>query len=172
MRQHDPMFGAIHNGAAVAEVLGLATEDLDTVLPVQTVSTGMAVCVVPLRSMEALERLRVPYGKAGPYLEHTGAKFFYCVTRAPEGTRADWRARMQFYGGEDAATGSAAGCMIAYLVRHGSAESGVEVVIKQGLEMGRPSRLVASALRVGDRITDVFVGGRTVPVASGRLFMP
>jgi trans-2,3-dihydro-3-hydroxyanthranilate isomerase len=79
---------------------------------------------------------------------------------------------MMFYGSEDPATGSAAGPAIAWLVRHGAVASEKEVVIEQGVEMLRPSRLYVSAKDNGQKISDVFVGGRTIPVAMGRLFLP
>jgi trans-2,3-dihydro-3-hydroxyanthranilate isomerase len=79
---------------------------------------------------------------------------------------------MQFDTGEDPATGSASGCAIAYLVRHGAARSGQPIVIEQGIEMLRPSRIHVSASIENDIVTKVFVGGRTIPVASGRFFLP
>jgi trans-2,3-dihydro-3-hydroxyanthranilate isomerase len=79
---------------------------------------------------------------------------------------------MQFDTGEDPATGSASGCAIAYLVRHGAAASGQPIVIEQGIEIHRPSRIHVSAALENNVITKVFVGGRTIPVASGRFFLP
>jgi trans-2,3-dihydro-3-hydroxyanthranilate isomerase len=79
---------------------------------------------------------------------------------------------MQFDTGEDPATGSASGCAIAYLVRHGAAASGQPIVIEQGIEMLRPSRIHVSATIEHGVVTRVFVGGRTIPVASGRFFLP
>jgi trans-2,3-dihydro-3-hydroxyanthranilate isomerase len=79
---------------------------------------------------------------------------------------------MLFYGREDPATGSAAGPAIAWLVRHGRARSGETVVLEQGVEMQRPSRLYLSAQIASGEITEVFVGGRTIPVATGRFFLP
>jgi trans-2,3-dihydro-3-hydroxyanthranilate isomerase len=172
MRQKDPTFGSLHAPAAIAEALGLAPEDLDPSLPIQTVSTGMAFCIVPLRSMEVAARLRIPYARAQAYLDATDAKFFHCITRAPATTGADWHARMQFYNGEDPATGSASGCAIAYLVQHGLAESGQPIVIEQGVEMRRPSRIHVQASQNGSSVSGVLVGGRTIPVASGRLIIP
>ena len=141
MKQNDAVFGQIHDRAKVAAALNLAIDDLDPTLPIQTVSTGMAFCIVALRSLEAAERLAIPQAGAREYLESTDAKFFYCITRADRTSGADWHARMQFYNGEDPATGSASGCAIAYLVRHGLAESDQPVVIEQGVEMRRPSRI-------------------------------
>jgi trans-2,3-dihydro-3-hydroxyanthranilate isomerase len=172
MQQKDPTFGELHEPEAIAEALGLTVADLDPAMPIQTVSTGMAFCIVPLRSMEVAARLQVPYTKAQAYLDHSDAKFFHCITRAPASTGADWHARMQFYNGEDPATGSASGCAISYLVRHGFAESGQPTVIEQGVEMLRPSRIHVRATRNGDSISGVFVGGRTISVAMGRLFIP
>ena len=172
MKQNDPTFGNVHDRAAVADVLGLSIDDLDPDLPVQTVSTGMAFCIVPLRSLEVAARLAIPQVAARAYLQRSDAKFFHCITRADAGSGADWHARMQFYSGEDPATGSASGCAIAYLVRHGVAGSGQPVVIEQGIEMLRPSRIHVSASIAGEKVSQVFVGGRTIPVATGRLFLP
>lgn len=176
MRQNDPVFGQIHDRASLAAALGLTIDDLAPDLPAQTVSTGMAFCIVPLKSLEVAARLQIPQHAARAYLERTDAKFFHCITHAEAGSGADWHARMQFYNGEDPATGSASGCTIAYLVRHGLVASRQPIVIEQGIEMLRPSRIHVSATRGkldgDDSISEVFVGGRTIPVAMGRFFLP
>jgi trans-2,3-dihydro-3-hydroxyanthranilate isomerase len=79
---------------------------------------------------------------------------------------------MQFYGGEDPATGSAAGCAIAFLVARGAVQPGTRVHVRQGVEMGRPSDLFLSAQRESARVSDVRVAGSTVLVAKGQLFLP
>lgn len=172
MKQNDPTFGDIHDPATIADALGLSADDLDQNLPIQTVSTGMAFCIVPLKSLAVAKRLEIPRQKASAYLERSDAKFFHCITRADAASGADWHARMQFYNGEDPATGSASGCTIAYLVRHGLAASRQQVVIEQGVEMLRPSRIHVSATIAQQVVSEVFVGGRTIPVAMGRLFLP
>jgi trans-2,3-dihydro-3-hydroxyanthranilate isomerase len=96
MRQSDPSFGSIHAPAAVASALGLSIDDLDPNLPIQTVSTGMAFCIVPLRSLAVAARLAIPQPVAQAYLAGTDAKFFHCITRAAPSAVADWHARMQF----------------------------------------------------------------------------
>jgi trans-2,3-dihydro-3-hydroxyanthranilate isomerase len=78
---------------------------------------------------------------------------------------------MQFDSGEDPATGSASGCTIAYLVRQGLAASGQQLIIEQGIEMLRPSSIHVSAAIENGVVTKVFVGGRTIPVATGRFFL-
>jgi trans-2,3-dihydro-3-hydroxyanthranilate isomerase len=176
MKQNDPTFGEIHNSRedreALAAALNLSADDLDPDLPAQIVSTGMVFCIVPLRSLEVAARLQISPHAARAYLDRIGAKFFHCITRAHPNSGADWHARMQFDRGEDPATGSASGCTIAYLVRHGLAASGQPIVIEQGIEMLRPSRIHVSAAIESGVVTKVFVGGRTIPVASGRFFLP
>jgi trans-2,3-dihydro-3-hydroxyanthranilate isomerase len=175
MRQNDPVFGATHDRGAIAAALGLSVDDLDAHHAPQTVSTGMAFCIVPLRSLEVSRRLQIAQREAQRYLDGCDAKFFYCI--APAETRGDaagphWHARMQFYGGEDPATGSASGCCISWLVRHGLAKSETPTVIEQGIEIRRPSRITTQAKLVGETVSEVMVGGRTIPVATGSFFLP
>jgi trans-2,3-dihydro-3-hydroxyanthranilate isomerase len=175
MTQRDPEFGAELEGAEVARLTGLALDDLDPLLPPQVVSTGTEFAIVVLRSAEALARLRVNQQEATPWLRARGARWFYVLGPAGKQSGGEghaWRARMQFYGGEDPATGSGAGCAISYLVGRGAVASGVSIHVRQGLEIGRPSDLFLSARRESSRVTDVQVAGSTVFVAKGQLFLP
>ncbi len=176
MRQNDPVFGqtltSSQDRAALVAALNLSLDDLAPNLPAQVISTGMSFCIVPLRSLEVAARLRISPQNSRPYLDRIGAKFFHCITPANADSGADWHARMQFDTGEDPATGSASGCTVAYLVRHSLVSSGQPIVLEQGIEMLRPSRIHVSATVEGNTVTKVFVGGRTIPVASGRLFLP
>jgi trans-2,3-dihydro-3-hydroxyanthranilate isomerase len=174
MTQREPEFGAELDAANVARLCGLDVEDLVPGLPPQVVSTGTAFAIVALRSLEALARLKVNHDEATPWLRDRGARWFYVV--APELNQsqspAQRRARMQFYNGEDPATGSAAGCAISYLVARGAVDSGERILLRQGVEIGRPSHIWVSARSHEGGVTDVRVGGSTVLVAKGRLFLP
>ena len=177
MRQNDPLFGAEHDPSEVARALGLRTEDLSPTHKPQTVSTGVPFCIVPLRSLEVAQQLAIPQRPASAWLAAHDTKFFYCI--APAATHADtagphWHNRMQFYSGEDPATGSASGCCIAWLVRHGLAPSGQPVVFEQGVEIQRPSRITAQASlnRENGAVHSILVSGRTIPVAAGSYFLP
>lgn len=175
MTQRDPEFGAELDRAEVARLCGLNIDDLDSAITPQVVSTGTAFAIVVLSSIDALARLKVRQDEATAWLRERGARWFYVL--APEAgpkdrpTQWQWRARMQFYGGEDPATGSAAGCAISYLVGRGAVPSGERVHLKQGVEIGRSSDLFLSAQRDGTRVTDVRVGGSTVPVAGGHIYL-
>jgi trans-2,3-dihydro-3-hydroxyanthranilate isomerase len=167
MTQVEPQFGPIHDREAVVRAAGLRDGDIDPSLPVQTISTGMAFTVVPLRGLEIVRGLHVDLKTAAEYLERSGGKFFYFVTRETVDRAARLHARMMFYNGEDPATGSAAGCAAAWMVAHGVARSEERVVIEQGIEMKRPSRMFVRATRTGDRVVNVRVGGNAVEVMRG-----
>jgi len=173
MTQRDPEFGTELDPEGVARLCGLAIGDLDDRMAPQVVSTGTAFAIVALRSVEALNRLRVDHDAATPWLRQSGGRWFYAVAPAPgRNGGAKYRARMQFYGGEDPATGSAAGCAISYLVGHGAVASDQPVELVQGVEIGRPSRIHLAARKLDATVTNVRVAGSTVPVANGRLFLP
>ena len=174
MTQRDPEFGAQLDRAKVAQLIGLTVDDLDPAVTPQVVSTGTAFAIVALRSAEALSRLRVDQEAATPWLRERGARWFYVLgpETKPASEQSAWRARMQFYGGEDPATGSAAGCAISYLVAHNAVDPGRQIHVRQGVEMGRPSDLFLSANFISAKVTDVRVAGSTVPVASGHIFQP
>lgn len=167
MQQADPSFGQTHVAEDIARVTGIPIADLDTSLPIQTVSTGLPFCIVPVRSLEALARLEIPQAAAKSYLAQSDAKFFYVFTRASGEAAADFQARMQFYNGEDPATGSASGCAISYMVCYGLVESGNQTILEQGVQILRPSQIFVSASLTDGVVRRVFVGGRTISVASG-----
>jgi trans-2,3-dihydro-3-hydroxyanthranilate isomerase len=172
MTQRDPEFGATLDPADVARLCGLSPDDLHESAQPQVVSTGNPFVIVVLRSVEALGRLRVLQDEATAWLRAHGAHWFYILAPADQNGTRCFRARMQFNGGEDPATGSAAGCAVSYLVKHGLARSGVQFLIKQGVEMGRPSEIFVQATASEAGVTEIRVAGSTVLVAKGQLFLP
>jgi trans-2,3-dihydro-3-hydroxyanthranilate isomerase len=170
MTQRDPEFGEQLDPETVARLTGLNTNDFHTAASPQVVSTGTAFAIVVLRSHEALARLRVDHDEAMKYLREKGGRWFYVL--GPTGGEPAWRARMQFYGGEDPATGSAAGCAISYLVGHGMVAPRQRIHVQQGVEIGRTSDLFLGADLISGKVSDVRVGGSTVRVAKGQLFLP
>ncbi len=169
MTQRDPEFGRVHHAEEVARAIGLNLRDFDSSLPIQTVSTGNAFAIVPLRSLQAIRGLSFAYKSVAEYCAKTDAKFLYFVTREVEDKSAKLHARMIFYNGEDPATGSAAGPCVAWMVRHGVAQSEERCLIEQGLEMKRRSHMYVRATRSGDRVTNVRVGGNVVEVMRGEV---
>jgi trans-2,3-dihydro-3-hydroxyanthranilate isomerase len=171
MTQIDPTFGAKHDREAVAQATGLRPEDFDASLPIQTVSTGLSYAITPLRSIDIIRNLRIDLNRATAYLEASGTKFYYFVTRETVDRDARLHARMLFYNGEDPATGSAAGCASAWMVEHGVAKPDERVFIEQGVEMKRPSRIFVRAGHRDNRVVNVRVGGNAVEVMRGEFLL-
>lgn len=171
MRQVDPEFGAIHDRDAVARACGLELDAIDASLPIQTISTGLPFTIVPLRSLKIIRALTINYPGANEYLQRSEGKFFYFVSRETVDPAARLHARMLFHGGEDPATGSAAGCAASWMVAHGVARSDERVLIEQGVEMQRPSRIFVRASKADNRVVNVGVGGNVVEVMRGELFL-
>ena len=172
MRQRDPEFGSIHDRKTVARLAGLRATDIASDLPIQTVSTGVAFAIVPVKSCQALSELQLDWKTVNGYLQGSSdAQFFYFVTRETKDPAARLHARMIFYNGEDPATGSAAGCAAAWMVRHGVAQPDERVLIEQGIEARRPSRIFVRAGMKGDRVTNVRVGGHAVEVLRGEVVL-
>jgi trans-2,3-dihydro-3-hydroxyanthranilate isomerase len=170
MRQRDPVFGQIHSRDDVARAVGLRTEDIAHDVPIHSVSTGMMFVIVPIQNLKTLQQLTLDLKRAQAYLDSTDGKFFYFVCRETADPKARLHARMLFYNGEDPATGSAAGCASAWMAMHGVANSDERVLIEQGIEMRRPSRIFVRAEKKGNEVVNVRVGGHAVEVARGELF--
>jgi len=171
MTQRDPEFGQKHAREDVARAAGLSVDDIAGDVPVQTVSTGNAFAIVPVKSLSVLQGLAPTWSSMKSYLEKSGARFFYFVSREALSPEAALQARMIFYNGEDPATGSAAGPCIAWAVKYGVVAPEQQVLLEQGVEMKRRSRIFFSAGREGDRIMNVRVGGHAVEVVRGELFL-
>jgi trans-2,3-dihydro-3-hydroxyanthranilate isomerase len=165
MRQRDPEFGVAFSREEVARVLGIAPDDIPW--PIQIVSTGLPFAIVGIRNQETLANLNFSHAQAAEFLKNTDAKFFYFLCPQRHEDRLEARARMFFYGGEDPATGSAAGCGASWMVQHGIANSDEQVLIRQGAEIRRPSEMYVRATRDGQRVTNVRVGGYAVEVLRG-----
>ena len=171
MRQRDPEFGAALSREEVARVIGTAVDEISPEWPIQPVSTGLTFTIVPFRNQQTQSDLKFSYAEASEFLKNSGANFFYFLCPERREGRLEARARMFFYGGEDPATGSAAGCAASWMVQHGVAKSDEQVLIRQGIECRRPSDIYVRATREGQRVTNVRVGGYAVEVLRGTVVL-
>jgi trans-2,3-dihydro-3-hydroxyanthranilate isomerase len=180
MTQINPTFVMQHDREAVARATGLRLEDFDDSLPIETISTGIAHTVTPLKSLAVMQNLKIDLNRAAEYLSRTAGRFFYFVTRETVDREARLHARMLFYNGEDPATGSAAGCTAAWMVAHGVAKPDERVLIEQGVEMKRPSRIFVRASfsdkstdgkSADNRVVNVRVGGNSVEIMQGEVYL-
>jgi len=167
MRQRDPEFETPLSRDEVARVIGIADDEISQEWPIQPVSTGLTFTIVPFRNRQTLSDLKFSYIQAAEFLKKSGANFFYFLCPERREGRLEARARMFFYGGEDPATGSAAGCAASWMVRHGVAKNDEQVVIRQGIECRRPSEMHVRATREDGRVSNVRVGGYAVEILRG-----
>jgi len=170
MKQIQPRFGITLEARRVAPVLGLKPDDLDPRFPVQEVSTGISFVIVPVKTLEAVKKSGFRADKlAGLTAEGKAFLLFAPQTYSPMND-LNVRVFAHCYGvGEDPATGSANGCLAGYLVLHRYfGRAWIDIRVEQGNEVGRPSLLLLRARDKAGKV-DVFVGGRVILVARGKL---
>jgi trans-2,3-dihydro-3-hydroxyanthranilate isomerase len=154
---------------AIAPILNLKPGDISDAFPIEEVSTGVPFLIVPLNSLDALQRSKVNRDLFFKWIETTEVKAILVFCAEPRKTENHLAVRV-FADGlgipEDPATGSANGCLAGYLVQHqffGTAE--IDIRVEQGYEMGRPSLLMLRAVRSQE--IEVLVGGKVILVAKG-----
>ncbi|WP_338452924.1 PhzF family phenazine biosynthesis protein [Niallia oryzisoli] len=174
MEQNKPTFGRILDTNKVSDVLNIDKEYLDDRFPIQEVSTGLPVIIVPLKSLEAVKKVRINKEKYFELIENTDAKAIMVFSPETYNSDNDLNVRdfADYFGiPEDAATGSANGCLVSYLVKYQYyGKSEVNIRVEQGYEMKRPSLLFLKASDENGEIT-VYVGGKVEKIAQGEWFL-
>lgn len=174
MKQNEPTFGRILDTDKISEVLNIHKENIDDRFPIQEVSTGLPVLVVPLKSLEAVRKVKINREKYFELIEHTDAKAIMVFSPETYDSKNDLNVRdfADYYGiPEDAATGSSNGCLAAYLVKYRYfKKSEIDIRVEQGCEIERPSLLFLKAGDVNGEIV-VHVGGKVVKIAQGEWFL-
>jgi trans-2,3-dihydro-3-hydroxyanthranilate isomerase len=163
MLQGPAIFGSEVDARHALAAVGLVPGDAHRELPPQVVSTGLPTLIVPVTAIRCMADARPDFELLDALVASHGAVTFYLVCLAEAGTVKARMFSSGLVGGEDPATGSAAGPLCAYLAAHGRPE---RVEITQGVEMGRPSRLVAEM--EGDRAR---VAGDVVLVVEGEVLL-
>jgi len=167
MTQKDAAFRpAKLNKKALATALGLSPKDFDPKLEPEYVSTGIFNLMVPLRSRAALGRIVMNMVELRKLLGKNGT-MAYCFACGENG-KAFSRGMLPWELYEDAATGSAAGALGAYLVKHGRLAPAHTLNILQGEEMGRPSHIEVEVTQSGKKLVPR-VSGAAVKVFEGTI---
>src|SRR5205807_74364 len=122
------------------------TQITGTGLPVEVVSTGFPVMIVPVRTLTAVSKASPNIGLLNSVCEQhkaQGLMLFTTVTVEEQSTVHTRMFASPVGVLEDPATGSASGALGAYLVKHGVVDVGptTEIICEQGYEIDRPSRL-------------------------------
>lgn len=158
--------------AGLAKALGLDGRDLHPTLPAQVVSTGLPWLIVPLRDVQALDRVSPDPRAFGPGGFHENV-YPFVVQATGAATESRGFPMREF---EDPVTGSASGCLGAYLTQHKvMAPRGglVEFVNHQGRHLKRPGQArVRVAVDAEGAPKTVQVGGVAVEVLTGEVALP
>jgi trans-2,3-dihydro-3-hydroxyanthranilate isomerase len=165
--------------ARLMESLGLGIGDLNTDLPVQVMNTGIGSLAVPVRSLDALSRIKVNGNLLNDIYSEFGAVGAYVFTL--ETKEETSRAHARFFAPgdnipEDAATGSACGALSSYLVHHGvvtekDADDFHRFTVEQGDFMKRPSRIHAEIKGGKENVEVAKIGGNSVVILQGEIVL-
>jgi trans-2,3-dihydro-3-hydroxyanthranilate isomerase len=162
MAQPIPTWAPYEQAAELLGALGVERSGL----PIEAYRNGPLHVYVELASEQAVAELR-PDMRVLADLDCCASCF------AATGTHVKTRMFAPSYGvNEDPATGSAAGPLAVHLSRHGRIAFGEEIEIRQGVEIGRPSLLLARAHGSPREVKRVEVGGSAVIVARGEFALP
>ncbi|MNY12463.1 Trans-2,3-dihydro-3-hydroxyanthranilate isomerase [compost metagenome] len=174
MAQNEPTFGKILDANQVQDVLNIAKEDTDARFPIQEVSTGLPVIIVPLKSLEIVKKVKLNREKYFELIEHTEAKAIMVFSPETYNSENALNVRdfAEYYGiPEDPATGSSNGCLAAYLVKYRYFDNHkINIRVEQGYEIERPSLLFLEASD-DNGIINVHVGGKVVKIAQGEWYI-
>lgn len=168
----------VEDRAGAAAAIGLTLDDVAPGLPVQQVSCGVPYMLVPLCNQAAVDRAEFNPGAFRTFIASsamTPDACFFLFAVSPPGSTETAYSRMFAPGfgiTEDPATGSASGPLGCYLLRHDlvTRDAARRIVSRQGVAMGRPSRIHISIGTTDGNITEVKVGGEAVLVATGEMF--
>ncbi|WP_375445668.1 PhzF family phenazine biosynthesis protein [uncultured Fibrella sp.] len=182
MRQVQPEFREFFTHEAVSEELGIPFDQLDTSLPVQEISTGLPYIIIPLKNLASMNSLFLQYDSFRDFLltrkkyrtnslsGHSTSLFFFTSETYESASSYNTRMRLLENGrlSEDAATGSANGCFLAYLLRHLGGP--VDLTVEQGFQINRKSYIYLTGRAEAENY-EINVGGRTQLVSEGTWFV-
>ena len=159
----------------IAAALGMAKHMIaDAKWPIEVVSTGLPVLIVPARTLTAVRSIQPDPSAIIDICRRFGANgllVFTTVTVEPSATVHTRMFAPSIGILEDPATGSASGALGAYLVQNGVVDVAptTEIIVEQGYEIERPSHIIVRVESDDDIIQTVKVGGQCVTVVQGTL---
>lgn len=170
MTQRTPQFTRKYTAEEMMPCFGLTPADLGST-PIQTVNTGTPFVMVPLKNHDALRRGNIDFGKFAA-LKASG-DFFSPHLFALGGFTKDGDVAARHFSLppdiiEDPVTGSATGCMAAYLWHYGLMPKPT-FVCEQGHNLGRPGRVDVEVVGPREKIETVKISGDAVVVMRGQI---
>jgi trans-2,3-dihydro-3-hydroxyanthranilate isomerase len=174
MTQKKPLFLRTYTAQAVLPAFNLSPEDALPGFPIQTVSTGTAQIMIPLRDHAALRRANLnvaAYTALRQQADFFSPHLFCLGGVTPQGKTFARHFAPPPDVLEDPFTGSATGGMAAYLWRYGLIDSPT-FIAEQGHWMNRPGQGAVEIVGPRQDIQAVKVGGGAVTALRGELDLP
>lgn len=171
MAQLLPQFLQVYQPAEILPYFSLEKDDLQENAPIQTVSTGTPMLMIPLKSKKTLEKIKFQPSAFAEFRLKTD--FFSAHLFCTEGfTLAGDTSARHFCPPpdviEDPFTGSATGAMGCYLWKYGLIKK-IAFTAEQGHLMQRPGMGRVEIQADGEKISGILVGGRAVTALTGTL---
>lgn len=178
MKQAQPIFYKTYEYKKLAEELNLPISIFNTSKKIEEVTTGLPYIIVAIKNIEALNSISLEANLYESFLLNNNlhksnnpsklSTSLYFVTDETLNSDFNYHSRMllleQGVVIEDAATGSANGCFLAYLLKNESEK--VNIAIEQGYKMGRKSHLYLDGKRIKNNY-QIYVSGKVTEVGSG-----
>jgi trans-2,3-dihydro-3-hydroxyanthranilate isomerase len=147
-----------NNTYELVSYFSLSLNDVDRKYPIEVVSTGLEYILVPVKTN--IEHAKIVKAGLEEYISKYFAKFVYLFN--PETLECRCWDNTGMY--EDVATGSAAGPLIAYLVKNKYFEKNEMVTLAQGKWLGRPSRITGWVTE-----SEIFIEGKVAFFGEGEI---
>jgi trans-2,3-dihydro-3-hydroxyanthranilate isomerase len=174
MHQQQPKFYELIASHLLADVIGVDPTDIDDHYPIEPVSTGLPFIIVPLKTLAAVSQAKLNLSLYHQAVANLPAQaiLVFCPETIDVSCQLHVRVFTECFGiPEDPATGSANGCLAAYLAKHEYfGNFAIDIAVEQGVEMGRASRLYLRA-EYTPASCQVSIGGRVIHIASGEFIL-
>lgn len=172
MKQLKPKFGKKFEPDDISKILNINKNEIDTDFPIEVVSTGLPAIIVPVKKLNSVKQARINKDRYNKFIKKTDAKTFLIFSKQTYIPEHDLNVRFfaDYYGiSEDPATGSANGCLAAYLIKYRYfGTNQIDLKVEQGYEIGRKSLILLRAEEKKNGIS-IYVGGKVQIIANGEL---
>ena len=180
--QVQPKFKDSVDKKEIAELLNLRNEDIEDQLPICEISTGLPFIIVPIKTLSSIKKIKTTADSLIAFMKKKRlyktnnlsgqTTSIFCFTSETYDSQNDFNSRMLCVEDEilkeDAATGSANGCFLAYYLKYINAKANLSM--EQGFEMGRHSILKLKGV-LTDNHYEIKVGGSVQIIAKGEWFV-
>lgn len=179
MEQTDPEFIATYKHQEIAEGLGIEFKALNKQKPIEEISTGLPYIIIPIINLEEINQIKLDSQKVINFLIQNNkyktnsqsglTTSLFLVTEETFEKSNNFNARMFCIENEnlieDAATGSANGCFLAYYLKNETTK--ISAITEQGFQMNRKSYIKLEGKLKNNKYT-LKIGGQVVDVGKGK----